>query len=132
LLRAVSAAAAPAASATERAPSEAEWALVLLFTGKSNRIHDGVGPLRRLDGAQERLLAAVIDAIGKNNQRLASLFLLDDVLRRQIDGVVEQRCSAGVTASAPAPAASRIAATLRVAAALGILLRVLVGWPNCG
>ena len=57
-------------------------------------INDRAGPLSGVDGGAQRLLAALVDAVGEEHQHLAAVLLARDLIRGQIDRIVEQRLRA--------------------------------------
>ena len=59
--------------------------------GNQQNINDGVGLLRGFDGALKLLHAALVFAIGKNDDGLAAGLLLQLLMRGTVDSVVEQR-----------------------------------------
>ena len=88
---------------------------VSLLIGKQDRIHDRVGPLRRLDGVLQRLLASAIYSVGKDDHRLAALLFPHDFVRREIDRVVKR----GAASHSPrsSPTAAGITATTGISTA---------------
>src|SRR5208283_5035172 len=84
-----------------------------LFIRIQNGIDNGVGALRGFGGIGQGFLAAVIDAIGKNDQCLAALLLAHEFVGCEEDRVVKVRAAA----SPPATAAAVPSTAARVAAA---------------
>ncbi len=76
-----------------------------MLIGKQDGVNHGVSALGRFDGALQRLFAAPIISVGKNDERLAALLLLHQFIRGEEDGVVKQ--------SAGAPVHLRLAITRR-------------------
>ncbi len=88
---------------------------VSLLVGKKDRIHDRVGPLRRLDGVLQRLLASAIHSVGKDDHRLAAFLFPHDFVRCEIDRVVKR----GAASHSPriSPTAAGITATTGISTA---------------
>src|SRR5580692_3512506 len=85
-----------AVSAHSAASGAAKAVAVFVFIGKQDGVDHSVGALGGLDGALQRLFAASVIAVGKNNQRLATLLLLHQFVRGEEDGVVKQRAPSAV------------------------------------
>ena len=79
--------AAPGSAAAHVRASEA--IVVGVFVGEEDGVDERVGALRGFDGAIEADLAASIDAVGEDDDGLASLLLLQDFVRAEEDCVVK-------------------------------------------
>src|SRR5215469_5527772 len=65
--------------------------------GKENAVEESVGALSGFDGFGEGFLAAVIDAVSEDDERLAALLFLHQFVGGEVDGVVE-KCTATTVA----------------------------------
>ena len=75
---------------------------VSIGVGIQNGIHQGVGLLGCLDGAVQADLAADVNAIGQENERLAAVLLAHQLIGREKNRVIQCGTSAAVsTASTP-------------------------------
>ena len=111
--------AAPAPSAAAARPASPTSA-VGFRVGEQNRVHHGIGTLRRFDRPLQRYAAGVVHPVGKNNESLPALLFADDLIGGEKNRVVERG----------AATASRTAA--RTAAACpGKPPRLLCIWGAC-
>jgi hypothetical protein len=67
-----------------------------MLIGKQDGVNHSVSALGRFDGALQRLFAAPVISVGKNDERLAALLLFHEFIRGQKDGVVKQSTGASV------------------------------------
>src|ERR1019366_4029788 len=92
----------------------AKAAAIALFALEIDGIDQGIGPLRRFDGFGKQRSAAVIHAIGEQDERLAALLRAHQFVAGEQDGIVHGGASAHgrrsisrVTSSAPTAAARK-------------------------
>src|SRR5882757_8937321 len=113
----------PSHAAAKTWPAETAGLFVIL---KQNGIHHRVAALRSLNRIIQRLLAACINAVGKNDERFTAFLFLDYLVGGQINTVIEQSASSSpvlTSVSMPATAAiSAVRSTTRTTARIGIRL----------
>src|SRR5208283_4690263 len=87
-------AAAPPASPAHSAASHVRTAVsspvsIAFFVREQDAIHEGIGALRRRDGLLQIFFAAVVHAIGENNDGFAAFLLFHQFVGGQKNRVVE-------------------------------------------
>src|SRR5438876_4343726 len=89
----------PHARNADAGPAKAPAMPIGLVILEQNGIDHGIGTLSRLDRLIQTFFTACIDAVGEHDQSFAALLLLHQIVRSQIDGIIERR-------AAPAPMVS--------------------------
>src|SRR5208337_2086519 len=115
--------ASPAHAASHVRTAESSPVSIGFFIGKQDAINEGIGALRGRDGFRQSLFAAVVDAIGEDDDGLAAWLLFHQFVGGQEDRVIEQ-CAATAPAVRTASASSA-AARGATAATRGATLREL-------
>ena len=64
-------------------------------------VDDGARLLCGVDGGPQRLLAPLVNTVREENQHLAPALLSSDLIRGEIDGVIEQRLRARIRSASP-------------------------------
>src|ERR1700719_1371457 len=85
-----------AASSASHSPAAHAWsseaaavAVAFFLIGEKDAIDEGVRALRGFDGFGERLLAAAVNAVGEDDESLATLLFFHHFVVGEVDGVVE-------------------------------------------
>src|SRR5208283_4261293 len=99
-------------AATAPAHSATAWAakattILLVIVGKQDGVNHRVGALGRFDGALQRLFAASVVSVGKNNERLAALLFFHQFVGGQEDGIVKQSATSSAHPRLAAPGTRR-------------------------
>jgi hypothetical protein len=99
------------AAAHARASEAAAAAVVSFLVSEKDAVDKGVRALRGFDRFGERLLAAAVNAVGEDDESLATLSLSHQFVGGEVDGVVEKRAAAVAvsmrTTAVPATSATR-------------------------
>src|SRR5271165_1940048 len=72
-----------------------------LGIGEENGVHQGIGALGRFDGPVQAGFAALVDAVGEDDECFATLQFAHELVRGKKDRVVEQGATAHVRGSRP-------------------------------
>jgi len=81
--------------------------MAFLLVGEEDAVDEGVGALSGFDGFGERFLAAVVDAVGEDDEGFAAPLFFHQLVGGEVDGVVE-KSAAAVTVAVRAAAAATI------------------------